>query len=173
MLNKLTRARAHACEEVQIMSTNPRKDPSALAQAKGNKGKLSKAELDERESHELYVAGGDISPPKGMDGPSLEMFKSEAAYMMRVNEAMEKDFYGSNDAAPLQVMVEAHFRYLHYAGLEKGTRSPEKLRLFNQLKNKEAQTEKSYRQALKLDPASRVDFGEAAQEGVDGKDYNV
>lgn len=155
------------------MPTNPRKDPSALAKAKGNKAKASKAKLADREAHEVYAAGGEIRPPDGMEGAALKMFEEEAAYMVRVNKALGKDFYGSNDAASLQVMVEAHFRYLHYAELEQSTRNPEKLNLFNRLKNKEAQTEKAYRQALKLDPASRVDFGAAAEVSSDGKGFNV
>lgn len=157
----------------EILPTNPRKDPSALASAKGNKGKLSKAELAERESREIYAAEGEIRAPAGMKGEPLEMFESEAAYMMRVNEAMGKAFYGANDAAPLEIMVEAHFRYLHYARLERDARNPDRIRLYNQLKNKEAQTEKAYRQALKLDPASRVDFGAAAEVSSDGKGFNV
>lgn len=155
------------------MGVNPRKEPSALTRAKGNRRKLSKDDLAERESREVYAAGGPILPPAGMKGPALEMFEREAAYMMRVNEEMGKGFYGSTDAAPLQVMVEAHFRYLYYAKREAEGGSPEKLKAFNQMKNKEAQTEKAYRQALKLDPASRVDFGAAAQEAADGKGYNL
>lgn len=154
------------------MPTNPRKDPTALADLKGRR-RLSKDERAERASREIYVAGGAVEPPPDMEGEALAMFVLEADYMRRVNEACGKGFYGENDAAPLRIMCEAHARYLYYAERERRARGSDNMKVFNQLKNKEAQTEKAYRQALKLDPASRVDFGAAAEVPDGEKGFNV
>lgn len=144
------------------------RDPTALKVLKG-KSHLTKDEAAKADD-EIYVSDGDISPPEYMTDKRMQrMFEKEASYMQRVNDAAGVAIYGDTDVEALAVMVFSHFRYLNYLNKEnKATDIGDKAK-YNAMKNREAQTHEKYLRLLKLDPASRVDFG-ASGDDADGED---
>ena len=145
------------------------RDPTALKALKG-KSHMTKDEIA-KIADEIYVAEGDIEPPDYLTDKRMQkLFNKHADYMRRVNKAAGVAIYGDTDIEALSVMVMSHFRYLQYQELEKKTKEITDRARYNQMKNKEAATHERFMKLLKLDPASRVDFGGADGGGADGED---
>lgn len=62
------------------------RDPTALKVARG-KAHMTKSEIEEGLSREIYAANGEIAAPDWLQGEAREIFDREAAYMRRVNVA--------------------------------------------------------------------------------------
>lgn len=144
------------------------RDPTALKVARG-KSHMTKDEIDDGLSREIYASIGEISMPDWLDGPAADIFEREAAYMRRVNVAAGVAIYGDTDSEPLAVMASSYARYLHYKGREEKAREGAERQRYNSMKNKEAATYERIMRLLKLDPSSRVDFAGLKGGQDDGK----
>lgn len=144
------------------------RDPTALKVLKG-KSHMTKEEKS-KIADEIYVSEGEIETPDYLSDRRMQtLFEKYASYMKRVNNAAGVAIYGDTDIESLSVMVMSHFRYLQYQELERKTKEIADRARYNQMKNKEAATHERFLKLLKLDPASRVDFG-SADGGSDDED---
>lgn len=144
------------------------RDPTALKVLKG-KSHMTKEEKS-KIADEIYVSEGEIEAPDYLSDKRMQkLFNKHADYMRRVNKAAGVAIYGDTDIEALSVMVMSHFRYLQYQELERKTKEIADRARYNQMKNKEAATHERFLKLLKLDPASRVDFG-SADGGSDDED---
>lgn len=142
------------------------RDPTALKVARG-KAHMTKSEIEEGLSREIYAANGEIAAPDWLQGEAREIFDREAAYMRRVNVAAGVAIYGETDVEGLVTMVTSYVRFNDYRKREEKARELESKQKYNSMKNKEAATYERFRRLLKLDPSSRVDFA-GLKGGADG-----
>ncbi len=142
------------------------RDPTALKVLKG-KSHMTNDEKAAVED-EIYASSGKIEVPDYLtDTRMVAMFKKEAAYMERVNAAAGVAIYGDTDIEALATMVMSHYRYLHYLNKENKCRDIADKQRYNMMKNKEAAVHERFMRLLKLDPSSRVDFGNASGDDAD------
>ena len=134
------------------------RDPTALKVLRG-KSHMTKEQKAAQES-EIYASDGAIVPPDTLTDPDmLAMFRKEAAYMERVNNAAGVAVYGDTDVEALVILVNSHFRYFELQDKEDHARGTDAAQKYNSMKNREAAVHERYLRLLKLDPSSRVDFG--------------
>ena len=146
------------------------RDPTALKALRG-KSHLTKDEKAAIEA-EIYVSAGAIEPPDYLtDKRMIRMFKKEAAYMERVNKEAGVPIYGDTDIEPLAVLVMSHFRYLQYQKMENQAKDLADKQRYNAMKNKEAAVHERFLKTLKLDPSSRVDFGNPSDGDADDDEF--
>ena len=142
------------------------RDPTALKVLKG-KSHMTKDEKAAIED-EIYASSGKIEPPDYLtDKRMIAMFRKEAAYMERVNEAAGVAVYGDTDIEALVTLVTSHFQYLLYLKREKQSRDLADKQKYNRMKNNEAAVFDRMTRMLKLDPSSRVDFGGTSGDDAD------
>lgn len=146
------------------------RDPTALKALRG-KSHMTKDEKDQI-SDEIYVSEGKIEPPEYLtDKRMIKMFRKEAAYMERVNDAAGVPIYGDTDIEALGVLVMSHYRYLQYQSKENQAKDLSDKQRYNAMKNKEAAVHERFLKLLKLDPSSRVDFGGASGDDADEDEF--
>ena len=142
------------------------RDPTALKVLKG-KSHMTKDEKAAIED-EIYASSGKIEPPDYLtDKRMIAMFRKEAAYMERVNDAAGVAVYGDTDIEALVTLVTSHFQYLLYLKREKHSRYRADKQKYNRMKNNEAAVFDRMTRMLKLDPSSRVDFGGTSGDDAD------
>lgn len=142
------------------------RDPTALKVLRGKKH-MTKDEKAAVES-EIYASNGRIEPPEWMtDQKMLDMFAKEAAYMERVNKEAGVAIYGDTDIEALVTLVMSYHKYLQFEREEEEARGLDARQKCNAMKNKEAAVHERFLKLLKLDPSSRVDFGQPSGDGAD------
>lgn len=136
---------------------------------------MTKAEIDERMAHEVYVAEGGISPPSWLKGMARSHFLKNAEYMEMVNAKLKVNVYGSIDAEALTLMSVSFQKSKEYLKEELDAKDAGDSKAMESAQNKRMREDRSYREfmkLLKLDPGNRVDVGSHGDGEDDGEDIS-